>query len=340
MKTVTLKQIANELNISVTTVSKALKNYPDVSKKTRQRVLELAKSLDYTPNAYAVSLRMKQSKTIGVIVPDTVHHFFSTVIKGILKEAESRDYMVILMQSNERFDLEKKQIDLLMSKGVDGILVSLSNDTKKFDHLQKVIDYNIPLVLFDKISKTLKCSKVYIDDRKAAYDAVTYLIKKGFKRIAHFRGDLNPQNSIDRFLGYKQALLDNGIPFDPELVYMCNNNADFDDGYNNAKKLITDHGSNVDAIFTITDLVAIGIIKYFKDHDIKVPDDIALFGFSNWFMSSVICPTLTTVEQHAFEIGEQSSKILFDEIQCKLTKTPIKHKNIIIPTEMIFRESS
>ncbi|MCH4553902.1 LacI family DNA-binding transcriptional regulator [Aestuariibaculum lutulentum] len=340
MKTVTLKQIAEKLNISVTTVSKALKDYPDVSKTTRQRVLDLAQSLDYTPNSFAVSLRMQQSKTIGVIIPDTVHHFFSNVIKGILKEAEKNDYMVILMQSNESFELEKKQIDLLLSKGVDGILVSLSNNTKKFDHLQKVINYGVPLVLFDKISKTLKCSKVFIDDRKAAYDAVTYLINKGHKRIAHFRGDLNPQNSIDRFLGYKQALLDNNISFDPTLVYMCNNNADFDDGYKNAEMLLKDHGNTVDAIFTITDLIAIGIMKYFDDHGIRVPEDIALFGFSNWFMSSVISPGLSTVEQHAFQIGEESAHILFYEIKSKMNDTPIEHQTVVIPTEMIFRESS
>ncbi|MBD0833486.1 LacI family DNA-binding transcriptional regulator [Aestuariibaculum sediminum] len=340
MRTVTLKQIAEELNISVTTVSKALKGYSDVSKETKKRVLDLAERLDYTPNSFAVSLRMRQSKIIGVIIPDTVHYFFSIVIKGILKVAEQHDYMVILMQSNEKFELEKKQIDLLLSKGVDGILISLSNNTKRFDHLQKVIKHDIPLLLFDKIAKTVNCSKVYIDDRKAAYDAVTYLINKGYRRIAHFRGDLNPQNSIDRFLGYKQALLDNNIPFDPKLVYMCNNNTDFDDGYNNAKQMFEDHGHTIDAVFTITDLISIGIIKYCDDNGIKVPDDLALFGFSNWFMSSVINPELSTVEQHPFKIGETSAEILFDEIKRKLNDEPIEYKKVVIPTELVIRKSS
>lgn len=339
MKTITLKQIAEELNISVTTVSKALKDYPDVSKKTKQRVLDLAKKLNYIPNSFAVSLRMRQSKTIGVIVPTTVHHFFSNVIKGILKEAEKKDYLVILLHSNENYELEKKQVDLLISKGVDGILISLSNKTNNFEHLQKIISHGIPLVLFDKIAKTVKCSKVIIDDRKAAYDAVSYLIKKGYKRIAHFRGDLNPQNSIDRFLGYKQALLDHDIDFDPTLVYMCNSNSDLEDGYNNAEKLLKDHGNNIDAIFTITDLIAIGIMKYFTDHNIKIPEDIALFGFSNWFMSSVINPGLSSVEQHGYEMGEKSAYIVFQEIDSKHNNILIEPQTIILPTKLIIRES-
>lgn len=339
MKTVTLKEIAEKLNISITTVSKALKDYPDVSKKTKQRVLDLAKDLNYIPNSFAVSLRMQQSKTIGVIVPATVHHFFSNVIKGILKEAEKKDYLVILLHSNENFELEKKQVDLLISKGVDGILISLSNNTNNFEHLQKIIKHEIPLILFDKIAKTVPCSKVIIDDRKAAYNAVSYLIKKGYKRIAHFRGDLNPQNSIDRFLGYKQALLDHNIEFDSSLVYICNNNSDFDDGYHNAQKLLEDHGNSVDAVFTITDTIAIGVIKYFTDHNIKIPKDVALFGFSNWFMSSVITPGLSSVEQHGYEMGEKSANLLFHEIDCKHRNVLAEPQTIVLPTELVIRES-
>ena len=264
MKPITLKDLASQLGFSVTTVSKALKGYPDVSAKTRTLVENLAKELNYVPNSFAVGLRKQQSKTIGVIVPATVHYFFSNIIDAILKEADNRHYMVIIMQSNENYELEKKQVDLLLNKGVDGILISLSNKTHDFSHLQKIMDYEIPLVLFDKIAKLVNCSKVFIDDRKAAYDAVTYLIKKGYKRIAHFRGDLNPQNSIDRFLGYKKALLDNNIEFDPSLVYLCNSNSDFSDGYITAQKVLEDHGDNVDAIFTVNDLIAIGAINYFN----------------------------------------------------------------------------
>ena len=340
MKPVTLKQIAEQLNISITTVSKALKGYTDVSKKTKKKVQKLAKKLNYVPNSYAVNLRTKSSKTIGVIVPTTVHHFFSNVLKGIITVAEKKGYLVILLQSNEDFKLEKKQINLLLNKGIDGVLISLSNKTNSYKHLEKVMDQEIPLVLFDKITKSIHCSKVIINDRKASYDAVTYLIKKGYKRIAHFRGDLNPQNSIDRFLGYKQALLDNNITFDQKLVYLCNNNKDFEDGYNNAKKLFEEDKHTVDAIFTITDVVATGVLKYLNDHQIKIPEEVALFGFSNWFMSSVVSPSISTVNQPAEEMGKKAVKILLNEIKNKKKKIAFDYATIVLPTELVIRESS
>ncbi|WP_316929991.1 substrate-binding domain-containing protein [Winogradskyella sp. PG-2] len=226
----------------------------------------------------------------------------------------------------------------MINKGVDGILISLSNSTNDFNHLQKIIDYDIPLVLFDKITKLINCSKIIINDKKASYDAVSYLIKKGYKRIAYFRGDLNPQNSIDRFLGYKKALEENNIVFDYSLVYTCPN-ADFNEGYNNAEKLINDHGKTIDAICTITDLTAIGVINYLNEKKIKIPEEVAVLGFSNWFMSTVITPTLSSVEQNAKQTGEKSVEVLFHEIDCKQKGHPITHKTIIIDTELIIRNS-
>ncbi len=339
MKPVTLKQIAEILGISVTTVSKALKDYPDLNKKTKQQVKELAKKLNYIPNASAVNLRTQETKTIGLIVPTNVHHFFSTVVKGIIKAAKKKGYIVILMQSEEDVEQERKSVDTLINKGVDGIMISLSNKTKRFDHLEKIKNHNIPLMLFDKISKITNCSKVIIDDQKAAYKAVEYLIKKGYKRIAHFRGDLNPQISIDRFLGYKKALLNNNIEFDSSLVYICNNNDDFNDGYASAKKLIDEHGKNVDALFAITDMVAIGALKYFNDNNIKIPKDIAIIGFSNWFMSSVITPTLTTIDQPGYKMGTTAFKLLYEEIKTKNTDDFL-YQTVEIETSLIVREST
>lgn len=339
MKKITLKEIANELGISVSTVSKALKDYPDVSSETKSKVVELAESLHFTPNTFAQSLRSQQSKTIGVIIPSMVHYFFSSIIDAVLKEAEAKGYMVIIMQSNEDYELEKKQVKLLLDKGVDGILISLSNGTKDTAHLQRVIDFGIPLVLFDKISKLLKCSKVIINDIKASYDVVTYLINRGCKRIAYFRGDLNPQNSIDRFLGYKKALEDNNIAYDPSLVYSTPN-ANFDDGYQTTKKALEEHHMNIDAIYTITDLTAIGAINYLNEKQIKIPDQIAVFGFSNWFMSSVITPTLSSVEQNAYKTGEKSVEILFHEIESKQKGEKYDYQTITIETELILRNSS
>ena len=339
MKDATLKEIATQLGISITTVSKALKNYSDVSEKTKKAVINLATELNYTPNSFAVNLRTKESKTIGLIIPTVVHHFFSNVIEGILEEAEKRNYMVIILQSNENYELEKKQVALLLNKRVDGILISLSNGTGEFDHLKTILANKTPLVLFDKIAKIVNCSKVTINDRKAAYDAVTYLIKKGYKKIAHFRGSYLPQNAIDRFLGYKKALEDNNIVYDSSLVYLCENNLDFEDGYENAKKIIAEH-PDIDAIFAVTDLVAIGIIKYFNEIGIPIPKQIAVFGFSNWFMSSIISPKLTTIDQPGFEIGKKSATILFDEIHSKKNNEPIVFQSIELETSIIEREST
>ncbi|MEM6720916.1 MAG: LacI family DNA-binding transcriptional regulator [Bacteroidota bacterium] len=339
MKTVTLKEIAEKLGISVTTVSRALKDYPDISNKTKQLVKSTAASMNYVPNASAVYLRTQESKTIGVVIPALAHDFFSNVIDGILQEAEKNGYLVILMQSNENYELEKKQIDLLLKKGVDGILISLSNHTNNFDHLKRVQEFGIPLILFDKIAKTVQCSKVVIDDRKAAYEAVTHLINQGHKRIAHFRGDLNPQNSIDRFLGYKKALEDHGIAYDPSLVYICNNNTDFQDGYTTAATLVAEHQNTVDAVFTITDSIAIGAMKYFSENAMVVPDDIAVFGFSDWFMSSVTNPPLSTVKQPGYEIGEKATALLLDEIEDKKKGRTSTPQTIVLPTELMIRAS-
>jgi LacI family transcriptional regulator len=339
MKETTLKQIADQLGISITTVSKSLKNYPDVSVKTKKTVLDLAEKLHFKPNSFAVNLRSKESRTIGLVIPTIDYNFFSNVYKGILEEAEKRNYLVVILQSNEKYELEKKQIDLLLNSRVDGILISLSNETDEFNHLRKVIEFKTPLVLFDKIAKVVNCSKVSINDRKAAYDAVTYLIKKGHKRIAHFRGSYLPQNYIDRFLGYKKALEDHDIPFDSSLVYVCDKNKDFEDGYETAKIAMQEH-PDIDAIFAVTDLVAVGIIKYLNDEGIQIPNQVAVFGFCNSFMSSIVSPKLTTIDQPGFEIGKCAASILFDEIILKKNNEPIQFKSVEIETTIIERSST
>ncbi|ALM21326.1 lacI family transcriptional regulator [Nonlabens tegetincola] len=340
MKQVTLREIANKLNISITTVSKALKDYPDVSPKTKSLVKELASTLNYKPNAFAVNLRTRESKTIGLIIPVIVHHFFSNVIKGIVAQAEKKGYLVIILQSNESYELEKKQIDLLMNQRVDGIIISLANGTIEYKHLTDVIKANTPLVMFDKIAKIVNCSKVIIDDRKAAYDATQHLIDIGCRRIAHFRGSLLPQNSIDRFLGYRKALDDNGIKYDPSLVYICEcDDNSFEEGKENARLLMQEH-NDVDGIFINTDLVAIGAISEFNDAGIKIPEDIAIVGFSNWFMSSIISPTLSTIDQPGVKMGKAAFKQLYKEIKLKKRNKPVEYQQIVLKTKLIQRDST
>ncbi|WP_431132449.1 LacI family DNA-binding transcriptional regulator [Psychroserpens mesophilus] len=340
MKPVTLKEIAETLDISITTVSKALKDYPDVSKKTRKLVRETATQLNYRPNSFAVNLRTKESKTIGLIIPEVVHHFFSTVIKGIISQAERKGYLVIILQSNESFELEKKQIDLLLSKHVDGILISLANGTSDFKHLTDVIDQGKPIVMFDKIAKIVNCSKVIIDDRKAAYTATQHLIDIGCKRIAHFRGPLLPQNSIDRFLGYKKALIDNNLAYDPSLVYICDcSDKSFEEGKKNAAQLIKDH-NDVDGIFINTDMVAIGAITEFNRLGVKIPEDISIVGFSNWFMSSAITPSLSTIDQPGYEMGKMAFKQLYKELKASKKGKEVNPKIIELETALVKRDST
>jgi LacI family transcriptional regulator len=338
MRDITLKQIAETLGISITTVSKALKNYPDVSDKTRKAVLELANSLSYTPNSFAVNLRTKESRTIGLIIPEVVHHFFSNVINGIIDEAEKNGYLVIILQSNESLEMEKKQVELLMNKRVDGIIMSLSNESNDDEHIKDILRKEVPFVMFDKISKLIPCSKVIINDQKAAYKAVEHLILKGCKKIAHIRGPVNPQNAIDRFLGYKKALEKYDIPFDSKLVYTCKN-VTFEEGKEFAKQIAHDH-PDVDGIFVITDLVAVGVLAHFNEACIKVPEQVKIIGFSNWFMSQVITPKLSTVDQPSFEMGVQSFALLLEEMNARKEMVSFVPRTIELDTAIIARDST
>jgi len=338
MKETTLKEIAETLGISITTVSKALKNYSDVSEKTRKAVIALAEELNYTPNSFAVNLRTKESKTIGLIIPEVVHHFFSNVINGIIAEAEKKGYLVIILQSNESLELEKKQVALLINKRVDGIIMSLSNESNNDFHIKEILRKEIPFVQFDKISKLIPSSKVIINDQKAAMEAVQHLIDKGCKKIAHIRGPENPQNAIDRFIGYKKALEKNGIRYDSKLVYTCKN-VTFEEGLEFAKQIIEEH-PDVDGIFVITDLVAVGVLAYFNEKGIQVPDQIAIIGFSNWFMSQVITPKLSTVDQPSYEMGVAAFSLLLEEMICNREGKVFHPRTIELETNIIERDSS
>ena len=338
MKPTTLKEIAKKLGLSIPTVSKALKDYPDVSAKTKKLVLNAAEELKYRPNSFAVNLRTKESKTIGLIVPEIVHYFFSNAIKGIVNQAEKKGYLVIILQSNESFELEKKQIELLLNKNVDGVLISLANGTADYSHLNKILEYDIPLVMFDKIAKLVNCSKVIIDDRKAAYKATQHLIDIGCKKIAHFRGPLLPQNSIDRFLGYKKALEDNNLTYDSSLVFTCDEMT-FDQGKKFAKKICKEQ-IDIDAIFISSDLVAIGAVTEFKKQGVSIPEKISIVGFSNWFMSSAITPSLSTINQPGYEMGKAAFKRLYKELSLKKENKEVTPKTIELETELVVRDST
>ena len=334
----TLQEIALSLNISVTTVSKALRSYPDVSKETIAKVKEAAERLNYKPNAFAVNLRTQESKTIGLVIPEIVHQFFSSVVKGVIEEAEKHGYFVLVLQSNENFETEKSRIDFLLDKQVDGILIALANETASYEHFFEALSMDLPIVMFDKIAKVVNCSKVIIDDKKAGYEATKHLIDTGCTKIAHFRGPILSQNAIDRFLGYKKALQEYGLEFNELDVYQCNEMS-FEEGQENAQKLVA-AGRKIDGIFINTDMVAVGAITKFKSLGIRVPEDISIVGFGDWFISSVISPSITTVMQPSYRMGQTAFNILYTALKNKKNNVPTPLETVIMPTEIVVRDST
>jgi LacI family transcriptional regulator len=338
MKNLTLKDIAIALNISVTTVSKALKNYPDVSVKTKERVKAYAEKVNFTPNSFAAYLRTHESKTVGIVIPRLNHFFFSSILRGIITEAEKHEYMTFILCSDESYELEKTQIQRLLNKNVDGIFLSIADKTHDLTHIQNIMDKDTNLVIFDKYSKLTPCSSVVIDDRKAAYTAVEHLIKKGKKRIAHFRGPLLPQNSIDRFLGYRQALEENGIEYDKDLVFICDEIND-SEGYDHMQQIL-DQKMDVDAIFAVADLPAVGAIKCLIENKVQIPEEIAVMGFSNWLISSLITPSLSTIDQPGELMGRKAFQVFLDERDTKKRNEPVVFQKYEIETTLIERKST
>ena len=338
MKNLTLKDIAIALNISVTTVSKALKNYPDVSVKTKERVKAYAEKVNFTPNSFAAYLRTHESKTVGIVIPRLNHFFFSSILRGIITEAEKHEYMTFILCSDESYELEKTQIQRLLNKNVDGIFLSIADKTHDLTHIQNIMDKDTNLVIFDKYSKLTPCSSVVIDDRKAAYTAVEHLIKKGKKRIAHFRGPLLPQNSIDRFLGYRRALEENGIEYDKDLVFICDEIND-SEGYDHMQQIL-DQKMDVDAIFAVADLPAIGAIKCLIENKVQIPEEIAVMGFSNWLISSLITPSLSTIDQPGELMGRKAFQVFLDERDTKKRNEPVVFQKYEIETTLIERKST
>jgi len=335
---VTLKKIASILGISTATVSKALKDYPDISEKTKRKVKSLAESLNYTPNSFGQSLRTQESKIIGLIIPTIVHHFFSHIISGVIDAASEQGYLVIMLQSNESYEDEKNKINLLLKKNVDGILLSLSDKTVNYKHVNRLIDDGVPVVLYDKISRSVSCSKVIINDREATFNATQYLIDTGCKKIANIRGPLRPQTTIDRFMGYKDALEVNNIPLNKELIYV-RHNFSFEDGYDIASTIVEDH-DDVDAIICFTDLVATGVLVRLKELEVKIPDQISVMGFSNWFLSKITSPSLSTIDQPGYEMGRKAFTLLFNELTQIKNRESVKYEIVEIATKVIPRDST
>ncbi len=331
---ITIKDIARELSISPSTVSRALKNHPDISSKTKEAVHELAKKYHYKPNALALSLRSSKTHMIGVIIPNLVHYFFSTVISGIEHVCNEAGYNVMICQSNENEEREITSTQTLSSSRVDGLLASVSKDTTDFSHFRELIDNNVPLVFFDRAIQELKTDKVIIDDINGAFIATEHLIQEGCKKIIHLAAPQNLLIGQRRKEGYIKALKHYGLPVDENLIFKC-------DSRDEALKImpqIFDSGIKPDGIFAVNDLTATGVLKVVKKYGFHIPDDIKVVGFSDGFVAHVTDPTLTTIDQHGFEMGKQAAQLLLDRINETIDNySPVTK---VIPTNLIKREST
>jgi LacI family transcriptional regulator len=334
---ITIKDIARELGVSPSTVSRALKDHPDISQETKKKINELAKKLNYQPNTVALSLRQSKTNTLGVIIPEIAHFFFSAVISGIEDIAHDAGYHVIITQSNESFEREVMNTKALFNSRVDGILMSISKETENYDHLQSLLDYEIPLVFFDRIIDSLNACKVIVNDEQGAYEATTHLIEQGCYRIAHLAGPQNLAISKNRLNGYKAALANNRYMIDENLIKVCGLGT-FEEAEAITNEIL-DYRFPPDAIFANNDVAAYGAMMAIRKKKLRIPEDVAIVGFSNWRFSSLIQPALSSVTQPGFKMGQEATRLLMKQINKGEDEESIT-ETISLKTNLVVRDSS
>lgn len=310
----TMKDIAQHFGISVATVSRALKDSPRISAERRQAIQQYAREHNFIPNMLAESLRhsrVQPIKVIGVIIPEVVHYYFSTILHGIEQEAASHGYRIMVAQSGEQYEREVQLCQSFFENKVCGVIVSQAKDTQKYDHFQRLIDAGVPLVFYDRICTGVNASRVVVDDYMGAFNAVTHLIETGCRRIAFYGSAPTLEISKNRFNGYKDALLKHGLTFDETLTCICDNRADAE--YVTPKLLKRD--DRPDGFFAINDDTAIGIMYTAKRMGLIIPDDVSVCGFTNGYRAIACDPMLTTVEQRGVKVGEEAADILIGHVE-------------------------
>lgn len=333
---VTLKQIAKELDVSISTVSKSLRNSPEISEDTRQKVQAFAKLYNYRPNNIALSLKNKKTKTIGIIIPEIVHHFFATVISGIEQVANEHGYNVIVCLSDESFDKEVINMEMLATGSTDGFIMSLSKETqqkKDFHHIQEVINQGMPVVMFDRITNDVLCDKVIIDDQLAAYEAVDYLVNKGFKKIALVTTVDYVSVGKLRTDGYINALHDRDIAVDESLIVKIE---DIEGCASKIEALLKEN--KPDALFAVNELFAVTSIKLATKMGIKVPEDLSVIGFTDGIISQYSTPSITTVSQNGIKMGGKAAKMLIERLE--MDEEDEQYRTEVIETHLVEREST
>lgn len=334
----TIKDIARELNVSSSTVSRALKDYPGISDETKKKVKELAEKLNYRPNAVALSLRKSKSFTIGVIIPEVVHFFFSTVISGIEEVAYKNGYNVILCQTNEKLKREISSLETMLSNQIDGLLVSYSKETTDFSHFIKLMEMELPIVFFDRTPNIENTVNVTVNDFSGGYQATKHLIEQGYRKIAHLAGPSNLAISKKRKEGYLAALKEAGIQINESFIMECPV-ANEKESFEICLELFKEPQNRPDAIFAHHDIVAAGAMMAIKSMGLRIPEDVGVVGFSNWQFAAMIDPPLTSVLQPGTKIGERATQILLEMINNKETNSE-EIGNVVLDTELLIRKSS
>jgi len=338
LETITIKDIARALNLSTSTVSRALRNSYEINVETKKLVMEYAERMNYRPNPIALSLRDSKSKSIGVIIPEIANNFFSQLINGIESIAYNLGYHVVIFQSHESYEREVANTNYLVSRKVDGLLVSLSSLTTSLQHFEELMDKGLPIVFFDRVPKEIETYKVVADNFFGSYEATEHLIKTGRRKIAHITSPIYLSITTERLAGYKKALEDYNIPFDESYVKYCHHGGKLASENEAAMQELLDMAEPPDAIFPASDRLTTGCLAVLLKNNIRIPDEMAIVGFTNIGVAELLNPPLTAVVQPAMEMGQQAVELLI-----KLIEHPNKTRAFetrSFKTSLMIRESS
>ncbi len=335
MSNTTIKILAKQLNLSVATVSKALRDSYEISNETKQKVLTLAKELNYVPNPYASSLRKRVSNTIAVVLPEVADSFFSQAINGIESIAQDKGYHVLIYLTHENFVREEAILKEFQSGRVDGILISVSGETSQSDHIKNVMTSGIPIVFFDRVCEDVKTARVVTDDFECGYNATIHLAKQGCKKIAYLAAPSNLSISNNRMQGYKKALEELGYKNDDQEILYCGDDTAKD--YENIKKLLKKE-NRPDGLIACVEKFTTDVYLACKDMNLSIPGDVKVISFTNLQTAPILNPSLTTITQPAFEMGQKAASVLFESL-CK-KKSDLKNETIVIPSVLHKRDST
>lgn len=308
---ITIKDIAKMLGVSPSTVSRALKDHPDISEETRNLVKTFAEKVKYRPNALALSLRKQKTNTLGLVIPEIVHHFFSSVISGMEDLAYGEGYTMMICQSNENFYREVINLQALLDHRVDGLLVSISKTTREFNHLHNALDSGIPMVFFDRICDEIDTDRVITDDFEGARIATTHLIETGCQKILHLAAPRHLLIGKNRYEGYVQALKNHKIPLDENLVLKC----DTREEVMSMRQHILTLAPQIDGIFGVNDSTAIAVMQVLQENGYRIPQDISVVGFGDGPIATIASPPLTTLEQKGYEMGREAVRLLIQRLE-------------------------